>query len=36
MKCWVFSFNGDGFYCTLDALYESLEIIKLQFFIKKY
>ncbi len=36
LKCWLFSLRGKGFSWSLDVLYESLGISKLQFLIKKY
>jgi hypothetical protein len=35
MKCWMFSFEAEGYFCSLDVLYGDLEIDKLQFLIKK-
>jgi hypothetical protein len=33
LMCWMFSFEGDGFSCTLDVLYGGLGISKLQLWI---
>jgi hypothetical protein len=35
LKCWVFSFEAEGFFCSLDVLYGRLGISKLLFLIKK-
>ncbi len=35
LKCWMFSFEGEGVSCSLDVLYGGLGISKLQFMIKK-
>jgi hypothetical protein len=34
LKCWMFSFEAEGFSCSLDVLCGGLEICKLQFLIK--
>ncbi len=34
-KCLMFSFNAEGFSCSLDVLYRGLRISKLQFLISK-
>ncbi len=31
LKCWMFSFKAEGFFCSLDVLYGGLGIGKLQF-----
>ncbi len=35
LKCWMSSFEADSFSCSLNVLYESLRISKLQFLNKK-
>jgi hypothetical protein len=35
LKCYMFSFEAEGFFCSLDVLYGGLGIGKLQFLIKK-
>jgi hypothetical protein len=35
LKCWMFSFEVEGFSRSLDVLYGGLEINKVHFFIKK-
>ncbi len=34
LKCWMFSFEAGGFFCTLGVLYGGLGISKLKFLIK--
>jgi hypothetical protein len=35
LNCWLFSLRAEGFFCSLDVLYEGLGIGKLKFLIKK-